>query len=310
MCVDTTEGSRVNPPIGYTYMILSIRGGGIKGLIPACILADFEERNGVRCRDAFDLIVGTSTGGILALGLSRGIKATSIRDMYLEQGPSIFKRRFWSRCGLFGAKYDLNNLRRALDGVFGRDSLGECAKVMVCATAVDTGRSAFIKSWKTPHISIVEAACATSAAPTYFDPVRIDGFGLLADGGIYANNPASFALTQARKLFCTDTHRRLSLVDLACGETAFEGRTGDRWGLVQYAGNMVDMFINSGVDAAAHQCAVDLGDDYLELVPGIGSASKHMDDASALNMLALIHAGEAASVNLGPKLDDFVGKRA
>src|SRR5690606_5558965 len=116
--------------------ILSIDGGGIKGALPAAFLATIEQQTKKRIVDHFDLIVGTSTGGIIALGLGLGIPATDILRFYIERGPTIFGGAapgFCSRLKHFGRKvrrlirpkYSPDNLRNALTDVFGERRLGE-----------------------------------------------------------------------------------------------------------------------------------------------------------------------------------------
>ena len=100
--------------------ILSIDGGGIKGVFPAAFLATLEEATGLRIADYFDLIVGTSTGGIIAIGLGLGFSGSDLLRFYEHYGPQIFpKRHFAFLRRWFGEKYNVAPLRTALEEQFG-----------------------------------------------------------------------------------------------------------------------------------------------------------------------------------------------
>lgn len=186
------------------YKILSIDGGGIKGVFPASFLATIEEDlEGKSIGEYFDLIVGTSTGGLIALALSLGFRASEILKFYEEFGPQIFERR-----GLLSqlskAKYAQEPLKKALQELFQDKVIGDCkTRLIIPSVNLNTGE---VYMYKTAHHErfrsdykkpIIEAALATSAAPTYF-PVQFDSAGAaLVDGGICANNPAGLAAVEA-----------------------------------------------------------------------------------------------------------------
>lgn len=186
--------------------ILSIDGGGIKGVFPASFLATLEETTGKSVSDHFDLIVGTSTGGIIALGLGMGISAKEILSFYEELGPGIFKGNRWARfLRHFGfAKYDREPLKEALVSRFGEKILGDSKnRLVIPSVNLETGE---VHVYKTSHHSrlerdfrekVVEVALATSAAPTYF-PTHVSAAGSpLVDGGVWANNPTGLAAVEA-----------------------------------------------------------------------------------------------------------------
>lgn len=273
--------------------VLSIRGGGLKGLIPACILARFEHDSGKKCREVFDMIAGTSTGGILAVALGLGLPAQEIVNFYLTDGPKIFARRWGHMLGLFNDKFSAVPLREALDRRFGEGrKIGECkTRVMVTAARKDNGTSAFFKSWKHPNILAIDACLSTSAAPSFFESHFFKGLddlkdGHMIDGGVFAQNPCSYALTEAQKLAPAEAHR---LVDLECASIPWGGLS-KLSGLLSIAGRIPDIFMDCGADAAAHQCEVALGDGYLRISPKLMDASPKMDDASDKNLKALCDA--------------------
>ena len=195
--------------------ILSIDGGGIRGVYPAAFLADLEEDAGEPIGRYFDLIAGTSTGGILAIGIAMGLPVRAILKLYVERGPRIFGdcgASVQSTFGKFGRsvkhyfspKHDADVLRAELKRVLGDLRIGD-AKQRLLVPAWDPDlRSVYI--YKTAHHSrlktdykksAVDAAMATAAAPSYYPRHRTaDCVGLL-DGGVWANNPIALAVVEA-----------------------------------------------------------------------------------------------------------------
>lgn len=202
--------------------ILSIDGGGIKGVFPGSFLATLEQSLGQPIATYFDLIVGTSTGGIIALGLGLGLSARDVLSFYEEHGPSIFRgsraARALRQIGI--SKYNSNPLREALRTVFGDRKLGESTRRLVVPSCnLDTGE---VHIWKTSHhprlerdytASVIEVALSTAAAPTYFPTHRSSAGIPLVDGGMWANNPVGIALVEATGIleWPRDSLRVLSL---------------------------------------------------------------------------------------------------
>ena len=196
-----------------TYRILSLAGGGYLGLYTACVLAGLEERAGVPLGRCFDLIAGTSVGGILALGLACEVPAAEMRQLFAERGADIFSRRPLATGAIgnlldltrsvWGPKYSGAALREALHERIGDRTLGQALHHVV-VPAVNISKS-MTKIFKTPHaarstgdesVRIVDVAMATCAAPAYFPAVRI-GKDLFADGGMFAVAPDLVALHEA-----------------------------------------------------------------------------------------------------------------
>lgn len=280
--------------------VLSLRGGGIRGLVVAMILAYVEAVTGRPIRALFDLIAGTSTGGIIAIALSLGIPAKQIVRLYVEDGPLIFQRRWL--LGLIQARYSIHNMRKVLQKHFGDAVFGDCStRTMVTALEVRTNKAHLIKSWKHGGISAVDAASATAAAPTYFDPVRIppcvafEG-GEFIDGGIFANNPAVQAMVEAWKL--NNRSNTLKLVDLACPSPTRQPGA-PRAGVIGLLPRLADMFLDAGVDSASHIASVAMNGSYLAVIPSLHDASADMADASLVNIHDLRVAGEQQADKLG-----------
>ncbi|THE13458.1 patatin [Bacillus timonensis] len=200
------------------FKILSIDGGGIKGLYSAVILADFEEKYG-KLSKHFDLICGTSTGGIIALALAAGIPAKEIVNLYIEYGPKIFPYRtkpfrFWGmiKQAFFSSKYPESRLREALTNVFGNKTLAECeTNVLIPVSNITTGLPRIIKNDHSPNLTLdnghtlVDVALATTAAPTYFPIQSITTMPnpehQFVDGGLFANNPSLHGIQEAYRYF-------------------------------------------------------------------------------------------------------------
>jgi hypothetical protein len=208
--------------------ILTIDGGGIKGVFPAAFLAALEDELGGPIADYFDLIAGTSTGGIIAIGLGLGITAKELLRVYCETGGRIFcPRRFGAGLmSLFRAKYTNVALRQVLVQALGGRYLGESrTRLLIPALNLAAER---VHLYKTSHhpklihdykVSAVEVALATVAAPTYF-PIHVSPDGVpYVDGSLWARNPLGLAGVEALgglewprervrvlSLGCTSTH--------------------------------------------------------------------------------------------------------
>lgn len=213
--------------------ILSIDGGGIKGTCPAAFLAAMEEKLPNPIGSYFDLIAGTSTGGILAIGLGLGLSAKELHGLYIERGPEIFGesenrkkvaawmlRLFRSARSFVSAKHDEAALRRILEQTLQGKRIGD-AKTRLLIPAWDADlRSCYI--YKTAHHERLttdykrlasDAAMATAAAPTYFRRHKTSDSIGLSDGGVWGNNPTGTAAIEAITLldWPRDSLRILSL---------------------------------------------------------------------------------------------------
>jgi patatin-like phospholipase/acyl hydrolase len=185
--------------------ILTIDGGGIRGVFPISFLAEIEDRLGRPIADYFDLIAGTSTGGVIAIGLGLGLTAGELLQHYKEFGASIFpaRRVTGNLRRLIRAKYSLGPLRSVLTGAFGARRLGDSRKRLLIPALDLAAERVYV--YKTAHhpkivgddeIAAVEVALATVAAPTYF-PIHLAGDGAYVDGSFWAGNPLAIAVVEA-----------------------------------------------------------------------------------------------------------------
>ena len=213
--MDQCSASSHKADFPFGRRILSIDGGGILGTFPISFLAEIEQHLDNPIGDYFDLIAGTSTGGILAIALALGIPATDLLRLYEKKGPGIFGQshrgigRFpmkMIRCvrHLYRHKYDSDELRDALTEVLGNRRLGEAQTRLIIPAWSPVAQSVYI--YKTAHHDrlrtdykalALDVALATSAAPTYFRQyITATGTGLI-DGGVWASNPIALAVTEA-----------------------------------------------------------------------------------------------------------------
>ena len=188
------------------YKILTLDGGGIKGVFSLGVLAQFENFIGSPINNYFDLIAGTSTGGIIALGLGKGLSANELLDFYIQMGRDIFYgNHIWNAFKHWGfAKYNNKMLKSCLEEKFGDTKLGESrTRLVIPSQNLDTGE---VHLYKTAHherlredykLKMSEVALATSAAPTYFPTFKASNGLYLVDGGICANNPIAIAAAEA-----------------------------------------------------------------------------------------------------------------
>src|SRR4051794_8871456 len=180
--------------------ILTIDGGGIRGLIPALVLAEIEQRTGRPISSLFDLVAGTSTGAILACGLTRPqpMSAERLAALYEQEGPQIFDasllKTITSVGGVIDERYDARELVKSLQRHLGGARLGE-AVTRILVTAYDLEARQALMLRREDDFSMVDAAHASSAAPTYFEAVRV-GARTLIDGGVFAINPAMLAYAE------------------------------------------------------------------------------------------------------------------
>ncbi len=226
-------------PKDQDFRILSIDGGGIRGIYPATFLAGLEKRylEGASVAQYFDLIAGTSTGGVIAIGLAAGLKATDLRDLYVDRGCEIFppirsgisgamERRLWDFYQYFKFRYDRKALIRILYNTLGNRKFGE-AQTRLCIPSFE-GRYSDVYIFKTPHHpdfrkdaseKMTKVAAATAAAPMFFQPLQ-DGGYTFVDGGVWANNPIMIALVDALSCFSV-SRERVRILSLGCGDDPY-----------------------------------------------------------------------------------------
>jgi uncharacterized protein len=302
--------------------VLAIDGGGIRGLIPALVLTEIERRADRRIFELFDLIAGTSTGGILACALSAPdpLPALEVVKLYEEEGPEIFSisvaQRIRSAGGLLDEKYDSAALDRALERFLADKRLSE-ARPDLIVPAYDTAEPGpyFFKTRKaretpeTDDFPLSLVARATSAAPTYFEPSEA-GARSLVDGGVFAVNPAMSAFAEVAR-HDPQAHTEIVLLSLGTGQRTRK-RSFDQvkdWGLVEWARPILDVVFDGISDAVDYQLRHALPEDgYWRLQTELVGASDDLDDASADNLAALRSLGEELIAERSADLDAVIAR--
>ena len=294
--------------------ILAIDGGGIRGLITAVVLAEIERRSGRRTADLFDLIAGTSTGGILACGLTRPAEggapqftAADLIGFYESEGPEVFHRSLLKRVesveGYLDERYDdtgLNAaLRRYLDGTRLTQAVTD---IFIPAYEIERRQAFFVRSSRARtdpayDFAFVDAARATAAAPTYFEPARVSDVAraaqyALVDGGVFALNPGLVAYAE---LAAAGRDDEIDLVvSLGTGSHTRPLRYEDArgWGQLEWARPLVDVVFDGSAQTVDFVLGQVLPEGrYVRFQTELTEASDDLDDASDRNLEALRREG-------------------
>lgn len=252
--------------------ILSIDGGGMKGVIPSQYLTRIEKYINGSVLDHFDIITGTSTGGIIALALSTGMSSQEIFTLYSEEGNRIFAKKKLGK-GVFQPVYSNDGLKKLLKEKF-KDNKIKDAQTMLCIPSIEN-HNANPKVYKTPHnkdyiydesMYMWEVGLATSAAPIYFSAATIGEDETKIDGGLWANNPVLVGIAEGKKLgFDLDNIKILSL-----GTGSFYNVSQERarkGGLRQWKTGLVDLAMQAQSKGAAHTAKYLLEDNLIRIDP-------------------------------------------
>jgi hypothetical protein len=255
------------------FHVLALSGGGYRALYTATVLAALEETLGRPLAKHFDLICGTSAGGMLALGLAAEVPALELKQLFEEQGRRIFSRSGLLRhlVGFYiGAKYQATGLEAVLKERFGDLTIGELKnRVLIPSVNCTTGRGQF---FKTPHhpkfefdykMKVIDVARATSAAPAYF-PLARNERGVFADGGLVGNAPGFFGLHEARQFLDLGPDplvRVLSIGTMSIGATVRGSASLDR-GVLGWGADLFNMVLSAQESSTDYMLQQLLGDDY------------------------------------------------
>lgn len=267
------------------YRILSIDGGGIRGIISVILLQRLTQQAALDgWLGGVDLIAGTSTGGLIALAIAAGKTLPEIRDMYVTKAAEIFDRSVFrtitSLGSILGAKYDIANLERVIAPFLGESTtLGSLGKrVLIASFDLDSGPGdARRRTWKPklfhnfpgPDSDASELAYKvglyTSAAPTYFQPS--DGY---VDGGVYAANPSMCALaqTQDSRILGGPSMGEIVLLSLGTGMSLeYIDKPAPDWGDAQWIEPLLSIMLDGVSGIADYECRQLLRDRYFRAAP-------------------------------------------
>lgn len=291
-------------------IILSLDGGGVRGIIPAYILAHMEDQPGVSSiAKSVDMIAGTSIGGLLALGLTRPgedditplYSAQELLEQLRELSATIFERAFLQtmRARVFGDElYTADGLEEALKGTLEDAMLSEAlCEVLVPAYDIVGRRAHFFKRSKARRTHdpqdhfMWEVARATSAAPTYFEPFVLEINNLIhafIDGGVFANNPAMCAYAEARERWPDD---EIFLISIGTGDVnrSLSVQKSANWGVLGWGQHILDLVWDGVGETVDYQLRQLLQGHYVRLQCPLTNASQQLDDTRVTNIDHLCH---------------------
>ena len=297
--------------------VLSIDGGGIRGILPALFLHEMEKSLKKPVSQIFDLIAGTSTGGILALCLSAPDKdgnpkfsALDILNLYEEEGKRIFKKSLWrsttSVGNLTNSKFPIEGIEEVLEIYLGQTKLSESlTSLIIPSYEIERRMPFFFKSRHAKNnpdydFKMKEVARATSAAPTYFESLKLaanppaDYFALI-DGGVFANNPAMCAYAEAKKVFGNEDDIMLVSVGTGQHTRSIPYEESKDWGLLEWARPMLSVVfdgVSATVDYQLNQLLTDSNlKNYFRFQTMLESGNDDMDDVTKTNIRALKRKG-------------------
>lgn len=292
------------------FRVLSLDGGGIKGAFTASVLATLEEDTGRAAVDHFDLITGTSTGGIIAIGLGLGLSARKICDFYSQKGATIFpgtslvQRARGVLRQLFGPKHSHAVLREALVEVLGERKFGELKCRLVIPTYDAIAGRIFLM--KTAHherfrfdidAPALDVALATSAAPTYFAaaPFPTHADASYVDGGIWANSPVMVGVTEA-VAFLGAPLNDIDMLSIGATTTPFNIARHAHSGIAQWNAGLVEVMFEGQMEADLAQAKLLLGGHLHRINVTAGEGEFSLDDARPEKIQRLINLGRGEAV--------------
>jgi predicted acylesterase/phospholipase RssA len=295
-----------------TYRVLSLDGGGIRGLLTAIWLRDLRQRLGSPLRDHFHLIAGTSTGSILACAVASGREPDEIIALYRDKGEDIFPGlggRLWSRVtrllsdGLSAPKYDGTGLVAALQEAFGDLRFGDLpTRTMVVAYDTQDRSAKVFKSWRMDHEernnAVWELVASSCSAPVYFPafPLTVNGeLRSMIDGGVSANNPCACAVAEAVRLNSPVDASPAALPGLIVASFGTGQVTrpipyeaARQWGAVQWMVPIIDVLMDGSGDATSYIVEQLVGEQgYFRFNAALTDAYDDLDNASGVNLNAL-----------------------
>lgn len=286
-----------------SYRILSIDGGGVRGLIPGVVLLELEKRLGKSISDCFDLISGTSAGGQIALALSRATKdgtafwsAEALDEFFSRSFSTIFPDKKEQKIsllrGITRKKYEADGMERVLEELFGDSLISESrVEVLVPAYEVENGAPHFFtrfaaqKDINQDYTMRFIARC-TSSAPTFFSPHQHPSMEkAYIDGGVFANNPAMCAFAHAQSLGFDEDD--MTIVSLGTGSLSkhFTYEESKAWGMIHWARPLFD------ITAQASNLSIDWQlshilrkSHYFRITPIFHDVRRALDDARPANL--------------------------
>lgn len=284
----------------------------MRGYLPASLLVELERRTGKPCCELFDLIAGTSIGGILAALLAAGVPAAETLKFFTEDGPKIFRRRWWRYFGMLGPRYTAEAIEEVLTRRF--DTLEVKTHLLIPAFDLKDHTPYFFKfaPFQNHEVPLWQAARATSSAQIYFPAFRTflpSGEHVFWDGGNVANNPAVCAYAEAVRRWGS---RGVQMLSLGCGsqgrakesERRARARSLVNAGALENGLATLTTLFEADGEEVDYQMNQFLGRNYHRVQPVL-LQSLPLDDASPDGLLNLQDAAANALRQCGHQLDFF-----
>lgn len=324
--------------------ILSLDGGGIRGIIPGQVLVALEtklqQKTGnpdARIADFFDFFAGTSTGGILTCILlcpsetdktTARFSAKEAVELYVNNGSKIFDSSTWHKMisldGVSEEKYQAAGLEDCLKTYFTDLKLSDLLKPCI-VTSYDIERREtkffaqhdYALKGDVANFWVREVCRATSAAPTYFETELIKSFSgeayACVDGGVFANNPSLCAYSEVRNAKGNPTEKDMFVVSIGTGsaDQHYDYDKAKNWGAIGWVRPVIDIMMSGAAEVTNYHMvklfsASNNLDNYIRIQPSsLGGANPQMDDASDKNIAALSQIGIDTANNC-PELDRIV----
>ena len=298
------------------FKILALDGGGVRGIYSAQLLARVEQSFGTQIKVCFDLIAGTSTGSIVAGAAAIGIPMQEIVQLFESEAPHIFPKKWHCLSGLARSKYSTKKLKAVLEKHLPETTLGQIpTPLMITSSDITTGRVCVFKSnymeklgepyYRDKEVRLIDAILASCAAPSFFDPVKVDNY-LLTDGGLWANNPSILCLTEALSKFRKNIDE-VKILSIGTGHSENMYTGEPHWGILTGWGKqkLVSYVMAVQSQASTNMAKLVLREKYLRLDSAIED-TWGLDNVEPLDNLKAL--ADRDFTERADKLKAFIGR--
>jgi hypothetical protein len=280
--------SILGSPKDRVFRILSVDGGGLRGLFPATILENMKNDLGIEFKEEFDLVIGTSTGSIIAAGLATNFPVKNLKTLYLDRSEEIFNDNGISLKGIRKSKYSKESFVKEVADALGDRKMNE-TEIDLLITAGDVTKGKAVVLSEKDDVKIADAVIASCSAPVYFKPHSIDD-KFYVDGGIWANSPALIALVEAMSEYKKPL-KQIQLLSIGTGEDKsvyFSQKMlkkSKNWGILKWNSRLVTIGLQVAKDGTDRNCQKLLSKkNYLRL-DFTSKKNLPMDDPGLLHVL-------------------------
>lgn len=286
-----------------TKYVLSIDGGGVRGLASATFLSELDKAVPKKLSESFDLIVGTSTGGIIALAISiLDLQKDDLIEIYSKENIKKIFSPF--RYRILGSKYAGKVKRKVFEDYFKTETLSAAnIPTMITAFDLEKRRIKMFKSWTEGYLPARRIAAATSAAPTYFPAESIEGQWYI-DGAVSTNNPVLIAYAEAKKLWPNEEIKVLS-VGTGYNSKRLDGRRARKWGSISWLNaGIIQILMESNIEHVIAQSLIK--ENYLRVDSSLSGIKSSFDNTSKRNLNSIRLLGESWWNKFGDKSLNFI----